>query len=177
MMKYVIYHAPERKIGCTTKYPRRPINQGLTNYYIEDQVSEGCGAKFASKVEKFWQWYYGLKEDKNPYHLSIENSGFSKFTLEERRKYWDMSRSGTNLQIKNKVGIFGYTKEEKYLIGKSGADALTTEQRIFAGKARAKSTNSMRAKCEVCGFESTPGGVGLHKYWSGHSNSPVISEG
>jgi hypothetical protein len=61
-MKYTIYHSPKVKIGCTINYPSRPIEQNLESFYIEDQVSEGCGIEFAGQVEKFWQWYYGLEE-------------------------------------------------------------------------------------------------------------------
>ena len=71
-MKYTIYHVYEIKIGLTTNYPYRVHQQGLQDspHGIEDQVSEGCGAEFAGKVEIFWQWYYGLEElNSTPYYL------------------------------------------------------------------------------------------------------------
>lgn len=76
-MMYEVYHVSEVKIGCTKYYPDRCLKQGFkeNEFYIEDRVSEGCGPEFASRVERFWQWYYGLEESRGSSYELLEEKG------------------------------------------------------------------------------------------------------
>jgi hypothetical protein len=78
-------------------------------FYIEDQASVDCGIEFVEKLEKFWQWYYGLEEitQTNNFKYSksedagrlagnLPNSGF---------KTGEAGRSGVRSQLEKGIHI------------------------------------------------------------------------
>ncbi len=81
-MKYKIYHGTKpdgtNKIGCTTTYPRRCTDQGLTNFYILEEYND---IYVASDREIELQKQYGYKIDKKKYHETQ-----SMITFESRSK-------------------------------------------------------------------------------------------
>ena len=67
---YYIYHIPGIKIGCTTQYPKRCIDQGYTNYELLETYEDGW---LAGDREQELQKEYGLPIDTSHYMISREN--------------------------------------------------------------------------------------------------------
>jgi hypothetical protein len=103
---FFIYHIPGIKIGCSTNPNQRVKNQGYSNFEILESHNE---IEIASKREIELRNQYGYKEDnvKTDY---VQHYEFG-------RKGRELAKGlGAKSQIKNKIGIFGYSKEERLLL-------------------------------------------------------------
>jgi hypothetical protein len=106
-MNYYIYHIPGVKIGCTNNIERRVVKQqGFTEYEILEIHTDD---KIASIREKELQKQYGLEE----LNVKTDYSQQVRFAKAGRDACKGKPNKGTQRQIKNKIGIFGYSKEER----------------------------------------------------------------
>ncbi len=108
---YQIYHIKGIKIGCTTNVERRVKQQGYSEYEILETHSD---IKVASKREKELQSIYGYDE-KNVRTLYEQHYNFALKGVEAAKGL------GAKTQIENKIGMFGYTKEERTKINTKNA--------------------------------------------------------
>lgn len=69
-MSYYIYHIPGKKIGCTTQYPKRCIDQGFHNYELLETHEDGW---LAGDRELQLQKEYGYDIDNSHYMISRNN--------------------------------------------------------------------------------------------------------
>ena len=104
METYYIYHIPEIKIGCSKNPKVRVKTQGYTQYEVLEK--HNC-IDTATLREKELQYQYGYKVDKANYKQTLE------FGKKGQRKG---GSAGAKSQIKNKIGIYGYSKEERLRI-------------------------------------------------------------
>lgn len=76
---YTIYKGKlpngEWKVGCDCKYPNRPLEQNLTDYFILEEHED---IMIASNREKELQLEHNVEVDNVMYHISCQNSGFRK---------------------------------------------------------------------------------------------------
>jgi hypothetical protein len=121
---YYIYHIEGVKIGCSTNPERRVKNQGYSKFEILEQHSD---IKLAAKREIELRNQYGYKEDnvKTDYvqHYQFGKKGRANMT----------PGKGAKTQIKNKIGMFAYTKEERLALN---TKANIIRARISAEKRR-----------------------------------------
>lgn len=103
---YSIYHIPGVKIGCSKRVEQRVKEQGYKKYELLEVYHD---INKASEREKELQKEYGYieKNVKTDYKQQIE---FAKFG---RLAQMGKPNKGSQTQIKNKIGIFGYSKEER----------------------------------------------------------------
>jgi hypothetical protein len=107
---YNIYHIPGVKIGCTRqKVSKRVKQQGYTNFEILETHTD---INIASDREIELQKQYGYSEKfiKTDYKQQIEFG--KKGQLATKGK----PGKGAKYQIQNKIGMFGYSKEERLVI-------------------------------------------------------------
>jgi hypothetical protein len=100
---YYIYHIPGVKIGCSTNPNDRVKRQGYTEFKILESHKD---IQIAAKREIELRNQYGYKENnvKTDY---VQHYEYGKKGREAAKGL------GAQSQIKNKVGIFGYSKEER----------------------------------------------------------------
>jgi hypothetical protein len=163
MMKYTIYHVPKNKLGCTKHYPIRCYVQGFKDgeFYVEDQVSEGCGSEFAGAVEKFWQWYYGLEEHSSAEFSNMERVNrlstfspnhasrtgvFQKASLVSPKHIAKTGRTGFQTGVANRASISSPNHSSR--TGRSGFQTGAARRRI---------------PCPECGRVMSLGNLGRHR--------------
>ena len=100
---YYIYHIKGIKIGCSTNPKRRVEKQGYSNFEILESYDD---ITIAAKREKELQNQYGYVE-KNVHTDYIQQYEFGK------KGRINSKGLGAKSQIKNKIGIFSYTKEQR----------------------------------------------------------------
>ena len=132
MKTYVIYHIPGVKIGCTTQYPYRCQEQGYEVYEILETHDDGW---IAGDRELELQKEYGYPVDTSHYMISVQNRIPSTEAC---------SRGGITQGNINKMN--GQWERIQKIGRRLGAAA----------------TNSIRKKCTICGYESTPAGISHH---------------
>ena len=71
------------KIGCDEKYPNRPLEQNLTDYFILEQHED---IMIASDREQELQIQTFGKKDGPPYYISCQNSGYKGIHTKEHQK-------------------------------------------------------------------------------------------
>jgi hypothetical protein len=106
---YSIYHIPGVKIGCSKRVEQRVKQQGYTHYEVLETHTD---INIAAKREKELQTEYGYEEkfNKTDYVQQL------KFAEAGRLAHIGKPNKGAINQIKNKIGIFGYSKEERLAI-------------------------------------------------------------
>jgi len=118
---YYIYHIPGIKIGCSTNAKRRVNDQGYSNFEILEEHND---IELAAKREIELQKEYGYQEDnvKTNYvqHYEFGKIGRANMT----------PGKGAKTQIRNKIGMFAYTKEERL--------ALNTKTNIIRARISAE---------------------------------------
>lgn len=67
---HYIYHIPGKKIGCTTEYPQRCIEQNFDNYELLETHEDGW---IAGDREQELQKQYGYPVDKTHYMVILQN--------------------------------------------------------------------------------------------------------
>ena len=103
---FYIYHIPGIKIGCSTEPNERVKRQGYTNFEILESHNE---IEIAAKREIELRNEYGYKED------NVKTDYVQHY--EYGRKGREAAKGlGAKSQIKNKIGMFGYSKEERLLV-------------------------------------------------------------
>lgn len=109
MQTYYIYHIPGVKIGCSKNPKLRVKRQGYNDYKILEIHT--C-VDMVTQREKELQEKYGYAVDRADYKQTLEfgKKGQSKG-----------GAAGSKSQIKNKIGMYGYSKEERYKINLKGA--------------------------------------------------------
>lgn len=153
-MKYTIYHVPKgpkKKIGATDDYPNRCYDQGFKDgeFYVEDQISKVCGTEFAGKVERFWQWYYGLEEPSNTiqYHKSAFVTGAAqRASLVSPNHIAKTGRTGFQTRVANRASV-----ESPNHISKTGRSGFQS------GASR------RRTPCPECGRVMALTNLGRHR--------------
>ena len=101
---YSIYHIEGKKIGCSVNPKKRVNDQGYSEYEILETYSD---IQIASKREIELQNEYGYNED-NVRTNYIQHYEFGKIGRANITP-----GKGAKTQIKNKIGIFGYSKDER----------------------------------------------------------------
>jgi hypothetical protein len=103
---FYIYHIPGVKIGCSTEPNTRVKRQGYTEFEILESHND---IVIAAKREIELRNQYGYKENnvKTDY---VQHYEYGKKGREAAKGL------GAQSQIKNKIGIFAYSKEERLLI-------------------------------------------------------------
>lgn len=105
---YYIYHIEGVKVGCTSNLNTRIKSQGFTNYEVLETHTD---IDIASQREIELQKQYGYTEPgRTSYKQHIE---FGKAGQEACK---GKPGKGAETQIKNKIGMFGYSKEERLAI-------------------------------------------------------------
>ena len=106
---YHIYHIPGVKIGCSLNPKRRVKQQGYSEYEILETHTD---IYVASKREKELQNQYQYVEKciKTDYAQQLE------FARKGQEACRGKKGKGAEYQIKNKIGMFGYSKEERLAI-------------------------------------------------------------
>jgi ribosomal protein S27AE len=148
---WVIYHVFGVKFGGTARYPQRCYEQGFKNgeFEIHELVSEGCGVKFVSDQEQFWNKLYKYKGQQLPYEASIKGNKISVASPNHS------SKTG-------KGGFQNMTYREHVAAGRKAASSLNhisknRQNAFYTGKAaRASilspnSVNKMKTTCPRCG--------------------------
>ena len=107
---YYIYHIPGVKIGCSTDPNRRVKDQGYNQYEI---LEEHTDIDIVSVREMELQKQYGYAIDCTPYKQSYD------WTVKGRNA--QEKGIGARTQIENKIGMFGYSKEERQALNKKNA--------------------------------------------------------
>jgi hypothetical protein len=107
---YSIYHIPGIKIGCSVNPKRRVKEQGYTEYEILEKYTD---IHIASKREIELRNQYGYKED-NVKTNYVQHYEFGKIGRNNMTP-----GKGAKTQIKNKIGIFAYSKEERQKLNAS----------------------------------------------------------
>ncbi len=100
---YYIYHIPNVKIGCSTNPKKRVERQGYTQFEILETHTD---IYKAAKREKELQNEYGYVEE-NIHTDYVQHYEYGKKGREAAKGL------GAQTQIKNKIGMFGYSKEER----------------------------------------------------------------
>jgi len=100
---YYIYHIPNIKIGCSTQPKERVERQGYTEFEILETHTD---IYKAAKREKELQKKYGYVEE-NVHTDYVQHYEYGKSGREAAKGL------GAKTQIRNKIGIFGYSKEER----------------------------------------------------------------
>ena len=123
-MQYSIYHIPGIKIGCSYRVDERVKEQGYTQYEVLETHTD---IDVASIREKVLQKEYGLEEKfiKTDYKQQIEFGKAGQLATKGK------PGKGAKTQIKNKIGIFGYSKDERLAIN---TKANIIRARISANK-------------------------------------------
>ena len=108
-MIYSIYHIPGIKIGCSYRVADRVKEQGYTEY---DVLETHTDIDIASIREKVLQKEYGLEEKfiKTDYKQQIEFGKAGQLATKGK------PNKGAQFQVNNKIGMFGYSKEERLAI-------------------------------------------------------------
>lgn len=105
---HYIYHAPGIKIGCTSNYPQRCIEQGFTVYELLETHEDGW---FAGDRERELQKQYNYPIDDVHYMISRQNR--RKWTMEDTRKgIASLQRSGKAKKAQSLGGINATKKYE-----------------------------------------------------------------
>lgn len=107
---YSIYHIKGVKIGCSTNPSNRVKRQGYTEFEILESYDDII---IAARREKELQKEYGY-EEKNVHTDYVQQYEFGKKGRENQ-----IPGIGAATQIKNKIGIFGYSKEERQKLNAS----------------------------------------------------------
>ena len=119
---YYIYHIPGVKIGCTKHIQKRIKQQGFTEFEILETHTD---IDIASDREIELQKQYGYSEPSNTnYKQHIEFAKAGQIACKGK------TNKGTQYQIANKIGMFGYSKEERL--------ALNTKANIIRAKISAE---------------------------------------
>jgi hypothetical protein len=113
MKKYIIYHIPGKKIGCTSRLARRMEQQGNPEYEI---LEEHTDIDKASQREIELQKEYGYKIDTCPYSVSVEN----------RYKFPDDLQCELSSRVKNR---FKFDSDLAKIAGKNGTKIAWTEHK------------------------------------------------
>lgn len=100
---YHIYHIPNVKIGCSTDPKQRVERQGYTKFEILEIHTD---IYKAAAREKELQKKYGYIEE-NVHTNYVQHYEYGKKGRETAKGL------GAQAQIKNKIGMFGYSKEER----------------------------------------------------------------
>jgi hypothetical protein len=102
---YYIYHIPGVKVGCTSNLKNRMKQQGFTQYEVLETHAD---IDIASHREIEIQKQYGYVEPSNTnYKQHIEFGKAGQYACKGK------PNKGAQTQIKNKIGMFGYSKEER----------------------------------------------------------------
>jgi hypothetical protein len=102
---YYIYHIPGVKIGCTSNLKKRIQSQGFTEYEVLETHTD---IDIASNREIELQNEYGYVEpSRTNYKQHIEFGKAGQIACKGK------PNKGAQTQIKDKIGIFGYSKEER----------------------------------------------------------------
>lgn len=105
---YYIYHIPGIKIGCTSNLKNRMRQQGFTEYEVLETHTD---IDIASDREIELQTQYGYSEPSNTnYKQHIEFAKAGAIACKGK------PNKGAQYQIANKIGMFGYSKEERLAI-------------------------------------------------------------
>jgi len=106
---YSIYHIPGVKIGCSKRVEQRVKEQGYSKYDLLEVHSD---IDTASLREKELQKEYGYSEKfiKTDYKQQIEFGKKGQLAIKGK------PGKGAKYQIQNKIGMFGYSKEERLAI-------------------------------------------------------------
>jgi hypothetical protein len=109
---YSIYHIPGVKIGCSKQPEKRVNQQGYSDFEILETHTD---IDIASQREIELQKQYGYEEKfiHTNYKQQIEFGKAGQLACKGK------PNKGTQTQIKNKIGIFGYTKEERQKLNAS----------------------------------------------------------
>ena len=92
------------KIGCDSKYPNRPLEQNLTEYFILEQHE--CGWN-AGDRELELQKEHGLPVDNVHYMISVKNSGWKNIHTKEHQKKAFAAMLAKNPNHQSKAGKKG----------------------------------------------------------------------
>jgi hypothetical protein len=108
---YYIYHIPGIKVGCTSNLKNRMKQQGFTEYEVLETHTD---IDIASDREIELQNQYGYSEPSNTnYKQHIEFAKAGAIACKGKPK------KGAQYQIENKIGMFGYSKEERQKLNAS----------------------------------------------------------
>ena len=108
---YYIYHIPGIKIGCTKHIEKRIKQQGFTEFEILETHTD---IDIASDREIELQKQYGYSEPSNTnYKQHIEFAKAGAIACKGK------PNKGAQYQIANKIGMFGYSKEERQKLNAS----------------------------------------------------------
>ena len=164
---YTIYYGTkpsgDDKIGCDHNYPNRPIEQGLTNYYVLETHKD---IKIASAREIKLQLEYFGKRDSN-------------WSYEDTKKF--ASKASKNSLASKTHNFFKMTFEERSANSKKYSKFYDSEFQSMLGKRNkgkpaphssklAKALN-VEWTCEHC--DKTGRGKGNFKRWGHHDGSCV----
>ena len=115
---YYIYHIDGVKIGCSTNPKQRVKSQGYTEYTILENHTD---IEIAANREIELQKEYGYVEK------NIHTNYIQQYQYGEKGRLASKGM-GAKSQIKNKIGIFAYSKEERQKLNASiahlGANAV-----------------------------------------------------
>jgi hypothetical protein len=111
---YYIYHIPGIKIGCSVNPKRRVKEQGYKSFEILEEHNDN-DIELAAKREIELRNQYGYKEDnvKTDY---VQHYQFGKIGRANM-----IPGKGAETQIKNKIGIWALSKEERSKIQKNAS--------------------------------------------------------
>jgi hypothetical protein len=105
---YYIYHIPGVKVGCTKNLTTRMKRQGFSEYEILETHTD---IDIASNREIELQNQYGyIEPSRTNYKQHIEFGKAGQAACKGK------PGKGAQFQIKNKIGMFGYSKEERLAI-------------------------------------------------------------
>ncbi len=111
---YYIYHIEGVKIGCSIQPEKRVNNQGYSNYSI---LESHTNINIAAKREIELQKQYGYVEDtihtNYVQHLEFQKAGANACKGKPNK--------GASTQIKNKIGIWAMSEEERNKVQKNAS--------------------------------------------------------
>lgn len=110
-MKFTIYHIPGVKIGCSKRVEQRVKEQGYSNFEV---LETHTNIELASIREKELQKQYGYEE------LNVKTDYKQQFYFGEKGRK-AASGLGAKSQIKNKIGMFGFSKEQRLEVNKKAS--------------------------------------------------------
>ena len=141
--RFLPWRVSEGEIGCV------PVDQGDLCQFLDTETGEWVLQEFLGD----W-WFTRTK--------SFCGSSMGGKAI-PREQHQAMGRKAAQVQIENKIGIYGWTDEQKRARAVKGANALTTEQR----RAAAYAQHAQKWQCTVTGYISTAAGLSHYQRHKG----------
>ena len=156
MKKYIIYHIPGKKIGCTSRIERRMEQQGNPEYTILETHTD---INKASEREIELQKEYGYRIDTCLYSVSVEN----------RYKFPDDLQSELSSRVKNR---FKFDSDLAKIAGKNGTKIAWTDHKE---KMLASAKQNVKAATQAASV--SPNRASLQVYYCVECNREITGAG